>query len=119
MHSPAVALAWQTWGRHRWGLVGLVVGVAALCLIPRAYGPSFLLGDLQETHTPVIVLLVIGLPFAIGYVAYVFSYLELGARVQMSGFPRWMFTLPVPTWKMVAWPMVSAGLVVALIWVAL
>jgi hypothetical protein len=36
MHSPAAALAWEIWRRHRWGLAGVaavVIGFAAACAV--------------------------------------------------------------------------------------
>ena len=35
MHSPAAALAWEFWGRHRLGLSGVVALVAAFAVACR------------------------------------------------------------------------------------
>jgi hypothetical protein len=111
MRSPTVALHWQTWGRHRWGLLGVAAGLLGLAalhrLVPRAWW-------LENDSAPVLTSIPIA--FAFVYVFYAFSYTDLGARARAAGVPPWMFTLPVRTWALVAWPMLSGAVVVAAAW---
>ncbi len=112
MRSPTLALLWLTWGRHRWGLAALFVGIAGLC---SWYGSQPAATLIDPTTMAV---LSITLTLAFIYIIYVFSYADLGARVRTSGFPVWMFTLPVPTRRLVFWPMLFGPLSIALAWMA-
>jgi hypothetical protein len=112
MRSPTLALLWLTWGRHRWGLAVLVLGLVGLCALHRAL-PT----DAFVSETTMVVLS-ISITLAFVYIIYVFSYAELGARVRTSGFPPWLFTLAVPTSRLVLWPMLSGALTIAVTWMA-
>src|SRR5262249_34984881 len=52
MHSTALALNWQIWGRHRWGFAGTLVIVAGICAMPQAYPPAKLTSDVGDTGMP-------------------------------------------------------------------
>lgn len=116
MHSTALALNWQIWGRHRWGLAGALVLVAGICAMPQAYPPAKLTSNVGDTGIPFMMTILMPFGFVILYLAYVFSHAELGRHAGSSGFPPWMFTLPVRTPWLVLWPMVSAAVTVALTW---
>jgi hypothetical protein len=118
MHSTALALNWQIWGRHRWGLAGALVIVAGICALPQAYPPAKLTSNVAGTGIPFMLAILMPFGFVILYLAYVFSHAELGKHVGASGFPSWMFTLPVRTAWLVLWPMLSAAVTVALTWLA-
>jgi hypothetical protein len=118
MHSPALALNWQIWGRHRWGLAGALLTVAAICAIPQAYPPERLTGDVGETGMPFVMAVLMPFGFVMVYLAYAFSHAELGGRARPSGFPPWMLTLPVRTPWLVLWPMLTGAVTVALTWLA-
>jgi hypothetical protein len=118
MHSTALALNWQIWGRHRWGLAGALVLVAGICALPQAYPPAKLTSNVGGTGIPFMLAILMPLGFVILYLAYVFSHAELGKHAGSSGFPLWMFTLPVRTPWLVLWPMLSAAVTVALTWLA-
>jgi hypothetical protein len=118
MHSPALALNWQVWGRHRWGLAAALLVVAGICAIPHAYPPDKLTGDVGDTGMPVLAAVLMPFAFVMIYLAYVFSHAEFAARVRPSGFPAWMLTLPVRTPWLVLWPMLTGAATVALAWVA-
>ena len=60
----------------------------------------------------------IPLGFALVYLAYVFSFTDLGERGRASSFPAWMFTLPARTSTLILWPMLSGAVVFAAIWIA-
>jgi hypothetical protein len=112
MHSPTLAILGLTWGRHRWGLAALVVGLAGLCLLHRNVPTQTVISETTMAG------LAISVTVAFFYIIYAFSYAELGARVRTSGFPPWLFTLPVPTYRLVFWPMLSGAVAIAGTWLA-
>lgn len=118
MHSPALALNWQIWSRHRWGLAGALLIVIGICAMPQAYPTDKLTSDVGNTGVPFMMAILMPFGFVILYLAYVFSHAELGKRAGSSGFPLWMLTLPVRTPWLVLWPMLSAAVTVALTWLA-
>jgi len=112
MHSPTLTVLWLTWGRHRWGLAGLLIGLVGLCALHRALPTGTVVSEMA------VGVLSISLTLVFIYIIYVFSYAELGARVRPSSFPPWLFTLPVPTSRLVLWPMLSGALAIAVAWLA-
>jgi hypothetical protein len=118
MYSTALALNWQIWGRHRWGLAGALAIVAGVCVLPQAYTPARLADNIGDTGVPFMMALLMPLGFVLLYLTYVFSHAELGRNAGPSGFPPWMFTLPVRTAWLVLWPMLSAAVTVAATWLA-
>jgi hypothetical protein len=107
MHSPAAALAWEFWGRHRWGFSA----VGALVLAFTVAGAiSPLSAGLVTVNS---MWLVVGLCYVIGVFAYGFE-----GRLEMaeSGFPARLFLLPVRTWILVGWPMLQGMVVAVLLW---
>jgi len=118
MYSTALALNWQIWGRHRWGLAGALVILASICALPQAYPPDKLTSNVGSTGMPFMMTILMPFGFVMLYLTYVFSHAELGKHTGSSGFPTWMFTLPVHTPWLVLWPMVSAAVTVAAIWLA-
>jgi hypothetical protein len=107
MHSPALALSWELWRRHRWGLAGVATLVASFALasaiaplpVNLASGNSFWL--------------VLGLCYVIGVFAYGF---EGRLEAAESGFPIRLFVLPVRTWMLVGWPMLQGMATAVLLW---
>ncbi|HSQ58694.1 MAG TPA: hypothetical protein VLM40_23435 [Gemmata sp.] len=109
MHAPAVALAWEFWWRHRWGLAGiggLVAGFAAIC----AASPFD-----QNTAMVHSIWFAIGLLYAISVFSYGF---ETRLEAPESGFPVRHFILPVRTSVLVSWPMVQGMVVAVALWLA-
>src|SRR5262245_60808999 len=109
MHSPAAALAWGFWGRHRLGLcavAALVAGSAAYCAaVPLS--PTF-----GFVHT---IWFVIALCYVIGVFAYGF---DGKLESPESGFPARHFVLPVRTSVLVAWPMLQGMVTAVVLWLA-
>ena len=112
MRSPAWALCWQVWGRHRRGLAACAaVWLAQAVLVhvlPLASSPNLLAGVVVLPSVAVLVYLIYALSFTAD------THLE----ARDTGFPRRAFTLPVPTPALVAWPMLQAAAAAALIWLA-
>jgi hypothetical protein len=112
MHSPALALAWQLWGRHRLGLA-----VVAAALLTCATLSHALPADTWDrTHAALCTMQFV---FALLYVAAAFAFgFECQLEAKESGFPARMFTLPVRTGVLVGWPMLQGMAAVALLWAA-
>src|SRR5688572_8465264 len=111
MHSPALPLMWQFWAKHRIGL-GLLLGFVGLSI----FG-----GWMVRTETGTLsVVLVTSIIFALAvmYLMAVFSYgWDINVSSPLSGYPSWMFTLPVRTSYLVAWPMLYGVVSVGLLWI--
>jgi hypothetical protein len=112
MHSPALALAWQLWGRHR-------LALAVACLLLFAFAGLFHAlpsGTLEPWHGA---LSSFQFAMVLVYVASVFAYgFDSRMEAPESGFPARLFTLPVRTRVLVGWPMVQGVATVALLWAA-
>ncbi len=109
MHSPAAVLAWELWWRHRWGLAGVaavVIGFAAACAVA-PFAPN-----VASVHS---IWFILGLCYCITVFAHGFDGRLESAE---SGFPPRHFVLPVRTWILVAWPMLQAAAVAAVLWLA-
>jgi hypothetical protein len=112
MHSPTLALAWQLWGRHRWGLAAVLLFLVATAVTFNALPAE----TLESRHGA---LLSIQFVVALIYVGAVFAYgFESQLESRESTFPARMFTLPVRTAALVAWPMLQGMAAVALLWLA-
>jgi hypothetical protein len=112
MHSPAAALAWELWGRHRWGLSAVLFYLLAFAVVINVL-PA---GDVNPQHA---LLGSIQFVFALVYVTAVFAYgFESRLEARESGFPARLFTLPVRTSVLVGWPMLQGVAAVALLWLA-
>jgi hypothetical protein len=112
MHSPALALSRQLWGRHWIGL-----GVVLLYLLTMAVLFRFLPdGETKAEHAAVAsIQLVAGLI----YVASVFAFgFDTRLESPQSGYPARLFALPVRTVVLVACPMLQGTAAVVLLWLA-
>jgi hypothetical protein len=112
MHSPALALSRQLWGRHRYGLAAVLLYVTAMAVAFNVL-PA---GEEKTQHAAVV-----SIQFVAGliYVAAVFAYgFDLRLEAPQSCFPARLFTLPVRTVGMVAAPMLQGVALVVLLWLA-
>ncbi|MDB5312428.1 MAG: hypothetical protein JWO38_6630, partial [Gemmataceae bacterium] len=107
MHAPALALAWEFWGRHRWGLAGVAALVAAFAL---GCAVEPLPQNLAALNSLWVVM---GLCYVTGVFAYGF---EGRLETAESGFPARLFVLPVRTWVLVGWPMLQGTAAAVLLW---
>ena len=104
MRSPTAALAWEIWGRGRRSAICVFGCLASCALINLA-----MLGRLpSSTPTPAPfaplfgILMVSSFLFLFG----MFNYTEFNPTKEWNGFPYRLFTLPVRTWQLVAFPMI-------------
>src|SRR5689334_1588958 len=105
MHSAAMALAWEFWRRHRWGLAGVAALVATFAIACTVSPPAS-----PTTAYLYSIWFGVGLCYVIGVFAYGFE-----ARMESpeSGFPGRHFVLPVRTWLLVGGPMLQGMVVTA------
>jgi len=108
-------MAWELWGRNRTGMRVLIGGVLGLALLGFALSRS----GWMRTDEPVFISSVILFAVAYLYVISMTLYSELRQGNVFSGFPARMFTLPVRTCWLVAWPMLYGIAVLALLWLAM
>lgn len=118
MRTPAAAIAWEFWRRHRWGLVALVATLVTLGAIKLAV----LTGRAHFEVQDVTFALLVPLPLSAGffYLLAVFTFGitgDLAARESM--YPRRMFSLPVSTAALAGWPMLYGCVSMALLWLAI
>jgi hypothetical protein len=113
MKSVPLIFAWQFWRQHRLGLLGVASWLIGICGLYAVAGANL--------RPEVLGLLgVIPLFLVTVYVFAIFSHgLNIDLTAKESGFPRRLFTLPVPTFSLVVWPMLFAALVLGVVWLAL
>jgi hypothetical protein len=114
MRTPALALSWQLWYRHRRGLAA-AMACWAICAVLVAVLPRT--GGDRE---PLAALGLILLPLTLFYLLIGFAYGHDGLPIEAreSSFPARQFTLPVRTTALVGWPMLYGGAAVALTYLA-
>jgi hypothetical protein len=112
MHSPALALGWELWARHRWGWTAIGAGVLVVAglaqLLPE--GPAL---QMVGAVTQCLVF------FVYLYLLSIFMYAESTLGGKAAGFPPRLFALPVRTSLLVAWPMLYGMAAAALLWLGL
>jgi hypothetical protein len=107
MRSSTGALVWEIWRRNRLSFL-LLAGLLALgCVLNTIFSASVrATGAAHERILTLDWLLVVGSMFL---VFGAFNYTEFNPRKEWSGFPYRLFTLPVPTWRLVALPMLMGA----------
>ncbi|MHC4398871.1 MAG: hypothetical protein ACYTG0_04245 [Planctomycetota bacterium] len=120
MPSPATAVLWEVWKRHRWVLIASsawLIVVSGLC---HALSDGVIFGVTLVVHEDAILmtlLLAIG-PLLCGLLP-LFAYgCDADIAGRESSFPPRMFTLPMTTRALVGWPMLYGTAAIALAWLA-
>ena len=110
MPSPAAAMAWEFRRRHRWGFLALAVyGVVLACM----RGIHF---DSEDSFALAVI---VPLSAAFIYLLAIFTFgLSGDVAARQSIYPARMFTLPVTTASLAAWPMLYGSLAIAILWFA-
>src|SRR5262245_45643865 len=120
--SPALALGWYTWTRHRRGLIflggyWLVVMIFCRAVPERIFRPA---PEQSFTAAPlagVFIVLCGGLAAALAYLLMIFSFSrEMQLEVCESGFPARLGHLPLPTRALAGWPMLAGSVSMILGW---
>ncbi len=102
MRSPALALTWQVWWRQRWLWAAAAVYVLTLAVVCHALP----VGEVASL-VGLVGLIPLGWVaiLGLGFLALLATGSDLTAK--NSGFPSWMFTLPVRTRTLVGWVMLN------------
>jgi hypothetical protein len=115
MMSPAQAMLWQVWRRHRYGLAAgwayLLICAVAIRWLPQE------LFQLRLGDSPLpLVAQYLGTPcfFIVLHVAAMFCV--AGETTKDFDFPTHRFVLPVATRELVWWPMVQGSVALACTW---
>ncbi|HUY88674.1 MAG TPA: hypothetical protein VMV10_08065 [Pirellulales bacterium] len=113
-YSPGWGLSWQLWRRHRWGFLADIAWLAALALAANLWPESWRWPRFGQN------LELGGLAVFIHLIA-AFSYgfeVDLTAN-KRSGFPTSMFTLPLTTRTLVAWPIELGAAAMTVVWLVI
>lgn len=98
MRSPTIALTWEIWRRGRRSAIAMLACVISCAIINRIIPDTN--HDLFSTAFGI--LMVLSFLFVFG----LFNCTEFNSTREWNGFPYRLFVLPVPTWQLVAVPMV-------------
>jgi hypothetical protein len=110
MRSPVLAISWQIWRRHRWVLAGTILLLLSIAFLFQVQPFGSLDARDLELHRIFLSML---FAFLLTYVAAAFAFgAEMPLEASASGYPSWMFTLPVSTHTLVFWPMLQSVLVI-------
>jgi hypothetical protein len=114
MMTPALAIAWTIWRRHRWGLLA-----ASGCVAATVIGSAVIRAALDPPEAlQACAITIIPLAAVAMYLAGVFAYgFDIDVAATGTAFPGRMFTLPVRTVALAGWPMAFGGAAVGLLWV--
>ncbi|GEM_PF-2040976 len=110
MRSPLVALSWEIWRRGQWFAVG-ALGLLGLCAVLNLSGAgrAYVFTNFEPFYW---LLMICSIFLVFGFL----HYAEFNQKKNWHGFPYRLFTLPVPTWMLVACPMVLGVVCVELIY---
>ena len=117
MRSVAAAFAWEFRRRHRWGLVAVIAYLVVVAVIRLVF---FRPGRIQfEAAESFAIAVVVPLTGTFMYFLAVFSFGLAGdLAARQSIYPARMFTLPVTTTALAAWPMLYGSIAMAILWLA-
>jgi hypothetical protein len=117
MRSPALTLGWELWARHRAGWSAVAAGALGAAVLARVVPAGPAARMVADVAQPLAL-------FAFIYLLSVFVYAEGTPGGRAAGFPPRLFTLPLRTSLLVAWPMLygtvtAAALTLGLAWLIL
>lgn len=98
MRSPIVALSWEIWRRGRRSAIVVLACIMFCTIINRIFTDT----NHAPPSTVFGILMVLSFAFLLG----LFNCTEFNSTREWNGFPYRLFVLPVPTWQLVAAPMV-------------
>lgn len=117
MRSVATTIGWELWARNRSGISTVLIGVLCFALT------RFLLDiNLDPNHVSGVALFIWSIIlFAVTFLFLisVALYGDLRQGTFFCGFPARMFLLPVPTSRLVLWPMLYGLAALLLLWFAM
>ncbi len=104
MRSPITALTWEIWHRGRRPAIVVLACVAFCAIINR------IIPDTNHTLFSTVFGVLMVLSFA--FLLALLNCTEFNSTREWNGFPYRLFVLPVPTWQLVAVPMLIGLIVV-------
>jgi hypothetical protein len=111
MRSPVLAITWQLWSPHRWALAATVILLLSMALLLQLQPFDPLEAQDLKFHPALFSVL---FAFELAVVAGGVSFgAEMPLEASASGYPSWMFTLPVSTHTLAFWPMLQGVVVIA------
>src|SRR4051812_906520 len=115
MRSAAAAIAWEFRQRHRWGLIalaGYLIVLAAAKVVVVASGQRV---NLTDESFGIVIMVPLTATFM--YLLAMFTYgLSGDLAARQSMYPARMFTLPVTSGALAAWPMIYGTAAMAILW---
>lgn len=116
VRSPAGAIAWEYYRKHRWGLAAVALYPVTLVTIRLVLGTDGLPAGLDD-ETKFALSVVVPLSVIFYYLLAVFSFGFAGDLVgRRSVYPARMFTLPVGSAALAGWPMLYGAVTMAVLW---
>ena len=117
MMSPAGAIGWEFWRRHRWGFLALGVYIALLMGIKLVVVASNTPVTFRSAESFAMVV-VVPITASFVYLLAVFTYgLSGDLAARQSMYPARLFTLPLSNATLVGWPMLYGATAMAAFWV--
>jgi hypothetical protein len=104
MHSPVSAIVWEIWAKNRRTLL-VAFGLIPLCALGQNVIPP---GKEMASFTQSLCVMI-----TVVSVIWVCSYTANDSRGRFSGFPSWMYTLPLRTSLMVMWPVLLGAVLIS------
>ncbi|HEY2378154.1 MAG TPA: hypothetical protein VGH98_19415 [Gemmatimonadaceae bacterium] len=117
MMSPAGAIGWEFWHRHRWGFramgvyIVLLFGVKLVVVVRDA---PVVFRSAESFALVVVVPITVSFVYLLAVFTYGLSG-DLAARQSM--YPGRMFTLPLSNAALVGWPMLYGAMAMVALWV--
>ena len=114
MRSPVIALAWEIWRQNRRS-IWLVLGIITFCSLVNQLVPEQIRKvDAYRELLGILDGMMMALSFL--FIFGIFNYTSSNSGKDWTGFPYRLFVLPVPTFLLVAFPMVLGVLSVDLVY---
>jgi len=121
INGPAMAIGYYLWLRTRWMLaalfpVAIIVPLVKQRVVIHLNGHEDYAGDLTPPYYPQIIMVAALIATVIIFVLLLSQFCYAGKDVsgRESAFPRWMMSLPIRSFSLVAWPMLYGSTVCAL-----
>ena len=112
-YLPGWGLGWQIWRRHRWGLLADFAWLAVLAIVPNLLPLAWRRAEVGQN-------LAVAAASVFIHLLAAFTYgFEIDLSAKQSGFPSRMFTLPLATRRLVAWPVASGVCATTAAWLVI
>lgn len=121
--SPALALGWYIWTRHRRGLSLLGVYWLATMIFGLFMPPGVFESAPDGSGPPLLWMFLVFLSCSsvpVAYILLIFSFSwQVRLEARESSFPPGLWHLPLPTRALVGWPMLEGSVALVFLWATL